>query len=378
VSRLLIGVVAASAALGLYDAAAARAAAAPPVARPNPALVEIHLDYVNGLTGPSGAPTLLAHLDPAVVAQAVADQQYLAYETADDLGGFRPATVGWLAVSSGGRNVVGRAGGQSEIPQLTQAAGGSVNSFAAVGGGPLTPPETGTQPVPGLGVPPAIAPPTNSNTVPPPNQGFGGRQLPTPPATTTTTAPPPTTTTTPKPGPPPPTTITTPTTTTTTTTTTATTTTATTTTTTTTSAAPPPATTTPAPTGASCGTAGLTITSDHGTCQLYAVNMAPGGSIAEVMTVRNDSGEPFTLSLSAAGSVNQLWHDLELGVWEAGTAAPTPFPALLWWTTQDNTLATLQAGESIRYELELYLPPTASNADQGRVASIDLIWKAQG
>ena len=106
--------------------------------------------------------------------------------------------------------------------------------------------------------------------------------------------------------------------------------------------------------------------------------MAPGGSVSEVMTIRNDSGEPFTLSLSATGSVNQLWDDLELGVWEEGTAEPTPFPALLWWTTQDNTLATLQAGESIRYELELYLPPTGSNADQGRVASIDLVWKARG
>jgi hypothetical protein len=106
--------------------------------------------------------------------------------------------------------------------------------------------------------------------------------------------------------------------------------------------------------------------------------MAPGGSVSEVMTVRNDSGAPFVLSLRAAGTPNQLWNDLQLGVWQTNTAAPSVFPALLWWTTQDNTLATLQAGESIGFELELYLPPTATNADQGLVASVDLIWKAQG
>ena len=210
--RLLLGAAAAAVALGLVDATAARAA--PRIARPNPALVEIHLDYVNGLSGPSGAPTLLAPLDPAVVAQAVADQEYLAYQTADDLGGFRPARVGRLALSGGGRNVVGRTSGQSEIPQFAQAAGGRVNSFAAVGSGRLRPPETGTQPVPGLGgAPPPVTPPSNSNTVPPPNQGFGGRKPPKPPATTTTRTttrpkPPPTTTTTttkrqPPPRPPP-------------------------------------------------------------------------------------------------------------------------------------------------------------------------------
>ena len=106
--------------------------------------------------------------------------------------------------------------------------------------------------------------------------------------------------------------------------------------------------------------------------------MAPGGSIAEVLTVRNDSGAPFTLSLRASGTTGPLWNDLELGVWEAGTAAPVPFPALLLWTTQDNALGVLQAGQTVRYEVELYLPPTATNADQGRVATIDLIWKAQG
>jgi len=364
VIRVVAGLVVASAALGgLHGAAAAVAAGtvAPRIARPNPALVELQLDYVNGLAALHGAPGVLGPLDPRVIGQAVADQQFLAYQTREDLGGFVPAPIGRLAVLGGGRNLVGREHKESEIPQLSQAAGGSVNSFAGLGV-LRRPPESGTQPVPGLGVPPPVTPPSNANTVPPSNGGFGG-QKPTPPTTTT-----PTTTTTPK---PPPTTTTTPTTPTTPTTTTPTTPTTTTTT-------PPPTTPTPPPGGASCGTAGLTITSDHSTCLLYAVNMAPGGSVSEVMTITNDSGAPFTLSLRAAGTPNRLWNDLELGVWEQGTAAPVPFPALLWWTTQDNTLTTLGAGQSVRYVLELYLPPTASNADQGLVASIDLIWKAQG
>jgi hypothetical protein len=107
--------------------------------------------------------------------------------------------------------------------------------------------------------------------------------------------------------------------------------------------------------------------------------MAPGDAASEVLTVRNDSVQPLTLSLRADGAVNALWHALQLGVWEAGTAAPIPLPDLLWWTTpQATTLATLQAGESIRYQIELYLPTTASNAVQGMTASIDLIWRAQG
>ena len=363
--RPAVAAVAVSSAFGFFGAATAHAAA-PPVARPNPALVEIRLDYVSPLRGVSGAPAALAALYHAVIAQAVADQRYLAYQSTEDLGGFLPAPVGRFAVSSGGHNVVGAALGVSQIPQLAQAAGGQVNSFAALGGASFTPPETGTQPVPGLGVPPQVTPPSNSNAVPPPNQGFGGLPPQLPPTTTTEPA------TTTAPAPPPPTT-TAPTTTTTPTTTTAP---------TTTNAAPagttpsPPA--PPGPTNASCGVTGMTITSDHATCRLYAVNMAPGGSVFEVLTVRNDSGQPFSLALRAAGSVSSFWNDLELGVWEVGTAPPTPFPALVWWTSQYNTLDTLQPGQTIRYRVELFLPPSVGNADQGLSASIDFSWRAQG
>jgi hypothetical protein len=351
-------------------------AAVPPIARPNPALTGLHLDYVAPIPGPAGTAAILAPLQHAVIAQAVADQQYLAYRSKDDLGGFNPAPTGQHAAFSGGHNLVGQAVGTSQIPQLAQAANGTVNSFAAVGA-PTTPPDQGQQPVPGLGVPPAITPPSNNNVVPPPNQGFGGTPPPNPPPTTTTTPEPTTTTTTTTPT----TTRPTPTTPTTTTPTVPTTTTVTTTTTPEPSP-PPPVTTTASPpppfAGASCGTAGLTITSDHTTCRIHAVNMAPGGAASEVMTIRNDSGAPFTLALKAEGTVNALWNALDLGVWESGTTPPTPLPALIWWTNQFNTLATLQPGETVAYEIELFLPATAGNALQGAAATIDLVWRAQG
>ena len=361
---------AAAAVLCLCGSAAASAAARPGVARPNPALTNAQLDYVEPLAGVSGGPASLAPLEQAVIAQAVADELYLRYRSVGDLGGFVPAQVRASALSSGGRSLVGAVAGSSEIPQLAQAADGEVESFAAAGSGTFAPPDQGRGP---------LTPPSNTNTVPPPNQGFGGTPPPQPPPPTTTTRTTPTTTrTTPQ---PPPTTPPTTTTTTTTTTTPATTSAA------TTTAAPPatpPAATTtaspPAPpfVGASCGTAGLTITSDHATCRISAANMAPGGSASEVMTIRNDTSAPFTLSLQAAGTQTRLWSGLRMGVWEAGTGAPSPLPPLLFWTAQANTLATLAPGASIRYEIELYLPSTRGNVYQGLTATIDLVWAAQG
>jgi hypothetical protein len=105
--------------------------------------------------------------------------------------------------------------------------------------------------------------------------------------------------------------------------------------------------------------------------------MAPGDSASEVLTLRNDSDLPFTLSLRATGTHNRLWDDLRLGVWEVGTAPPQPLPPLLWWTTQANTLATLQPGQSIRYRIELFLPTSAGNDDQALAAVVDFVWRAQ-
>jgi hypothetical protein len=111
-------------------------------------------------------------------------------------------------------------------------------------------------------------------------------------------------------------------------------------------------------------------------CRIYAINMAPGDSASEQVTVTNESDQAFTLSLKATGAQNRLWQDLQMGVWPVHTAAPSPLPALLLWTTQYNQLTTLQPGASITYEIELYLPPSAGNDDQGLTASIDFNWKA--
>lgn len=95
------------------------------------------------------------------------------------------------------------------------------------------------------------------------------------------------------------------------------------------------------------------------------------------MTIRNDSGESVTLSLRASGSTNPLWNDLQMGVWEQGTPAPAPLPALLWWTLQENRLSTLPPGAKVTYVIELALPASAGNGDQGLAAVIDFHWHAQ-
>lgn len=106
--------------------------------------------------------------------------------------------------------------------------------------------------------------------------------------------------------------------------------------------------------------------------------MAPGGSATEVMTIRNDTSQAFTVSLQATGTQNSFWNDLQMGVWEDGTAAPNPLPPLLQWTSQANNLGSgpLQPGHTIKYKIELYLPTTAGNADQNKSAVIGLVWRA--
>lgn len=401
------------------------AAAAPPVAHPNPAVSNITIDYAASPHGPNGKAVALGPLLTAVLRQAVADQQYLAYQTAGDLGGFRPAPIGHLALSSGGRAVVGDTF-KAEIPHYAQAGDGKIDSFALIGSPApsTTPPDNGLQPVPGLGIPPSTPPATT--TAPPPNQGFGGTPTtsqtttattPASPATTTT-RPPGTTTATAHPAKttgtttatarPPKTTGTTGTTTATTTTGTGTTTAPSTTTAvttaaitttpvTTTSITTTPVTTTAATTtastttsggssgggttttsNASCGTTGLSITSDHSSCRIDATNMAPGGSASEVMTIKNESDTAYKLYLRATGTQNSLWNDLELGVWKTGDAAPNTLPPLLDWTSQDNDLGvTLQPGGTVKLTLELHLKSTSGNADQNKTATIDFVWKAK-
>lgn len=351
------------------------------IARPDPVLAGVHLDYESPLKGSSGEPATLNPLAPAVSRQAVSDERYLYYHTQGDLGGFVPATVGESASFSGGRAIVGSHLGSSQIPQYGQAAEGVVRSFAFVGSARRRQsPQNGRAPVAGLGIPPEAPLPSNSNAVPPPNEGFGGRPVNRPEGGSKPAngSQPPSG----KPGgggsrpgksergsggkskhppggkhPPATTPATTPT------------------------PAPPPAgeeegQPSGSGGGASCGTVGLAIASDHSTCRIYAVNMEPGQSASETMTVRDEAGVPFTLSLRASGEENRLWNDLRLGVWQQATSAPDPLPALLWWTTQDNVLATLQPDQAVSYEVELYLPASAGNEDQGLTARIDLTWSA--
>lgn len=372
---------------------------------PNPAISNIAVDYGAAPRAPDGSPSNLGPLGPAVIAQALADNTYLAYQTVGDLGGFKPAPVGYLAWSSGGHAIVGETF-KSQVPHYAKAGDGKVNSFAFIGSPApaATPPDNGRQPLPGLGVPPATPPTSAPSTLPPPNQGFAGTP-PTAPAAPATTTPPPTTappsptaptrttrpptmtrprTTTPPPATTAPATTAAPTPTTTTTTTT-----------TTTAATTSASTTTSSGGGStssgsggsssggstnssSCGTTGLSITSDHSTCVLYATNMAPGGSRSEVMTIRNDADVAYSLYLEATGTQNQLWNDLRLGVWRVGTAAPSPLPLLSYWTTQFNKLALspLQPGDSVKLNVELLLSSTAGNADQNLKAVITFVWRA--
>ena len=106
--------------------------------------------------------------------------------------------------------------------------------------------------------------------------------------------------------------------------------------------------------------------------------MAPGQSTSEVMTVKNTTNSAYSLYLQATGTQNHLWNDLKLAVWQVGTAAPSPLPPLLDWTTQFNKLAVspLQPGDSVKLNVELLLPSTAGNADQNLKAVITFVWKA--
>lgn len=120
------------------------------------------------------------------------------------------------------------------------------------------------------------------------------------------------------------------------------------------------------------------MVSDRANCEIHADNMAPGQGAVEHVKITNDSGDPFTLKIKVQGTQNAFWNELQLGIWEHNTPAPVPLPALLLWTTQENTLTTLPAGDSIEYDIELALPSSAGNADQGKLATIELVWHAVG
>jgi hypothetical protein len=364
----------------------ALAHAAPKIARPDPVTYPLKLDYEDPLTGPDGKATLLAPLGQGVIMAATRDEAYLAFERQDDLGGFVPAPIGRLTLTTGGHDVLSPGTHKPQIPLFQQAAGGKVQSFTFTGNpsGPTPPPDNGNGPIP-----PPPPPTPGNNNVPPANQGFGGlpggnqgRQGHGATTTTTTTAGSGGTTTTTKRHPPPTTTTTSPTTTTTTTTGTTTTT---------------PTTTTTGGGGGgggggcsggtcasgSCGVPGIEVDSTAPGCVITLANASPGDSVTEVMTITNTTGASYTLAFRATGAqTSHLWQNgpdgLLMGVWDVSGPPPASFPTLFSWTTQFWTLTTLNAGQSIQYQIELFLPGTAGNADQGKSAVIGFQWRAQG
>ncbi|HEV2642246.1 MAG TPA: hypothetical protein VGT98_06050, partial [Candidatus Elarobacter sp.] len=176
--RLAFGVVVAALAAPGMAHAAAQTLAHPHLYRPNPVFTSIQLDYIKFLPTPSGGVAVLPPLSEKATRAAVLDGERLAYRIRDDLGGFVPAPIGQLALSSGGHAVVGTTNGHAQIPLFQHHAGGKVNAFTFIGGGPpITPGNTdnGNKVVPGLGTVPAKVPPaSNNNKVPPANGGFSG------------------------------------------------------------------------------------------------------------------------------------------------------------------------------------------------------------
>jgi hypothetical protein len=341
-------------------------AGAPPIARPDPATYPLKLDYETTLPGTNGRPATLAALDRAVIMAAVTDKAFLEFERGDDLGGFVMAPLGGSALFGGGRNLLAPGPQKSQIPLFAQAAGGEIASFTYPGTNPLTPgakPDNGRQPVPPIGPPPPILSP-GENTVPPANQGFGGKTgrgggtttLPKPPPTTTT----PTTTSTSS-----TTTLTTPTTTATGTTTVSTTT------------GGGSAAAGGGGAAGACGVAGIQIDSSPPGCVLSIGTASPGDSVSETMTIENTSGSPYDLMLKVEGPQNShLWQDLQMAAWILPGPAPAILPPLTSWVSGFNSLTTLNPGQSVQVEIELYLPTTAGNADQGKTAVITFHWRA--
>jgi hypothetical protein len=356
-------------------AAPALAHAAPPIARPNPVTYPLRLDYADPLPGLDGSPATLAPLEQGVIMAATRDQRFLAFEKLDDLGGFVPARVGTLTLTSGGRNVLPPGTHGPQIPLFQQAAGGAVSSFTFTGSPPsgqTPPPDNGN----GAPSPPPPPPPSPGNIPPPANQGFGGQpgggsNGSGSTTTTTTGAHGGTTTTTKKPPAPPPTTTTT-------TTTTA-----------------PTSTTSGGGGGGgrgggsgcsggscaagSCGVPGIQVDSAPPGCVIIFTKAAPGDSVSEIMTITNTTGAPYTLAFRATGpNNNHLWQDLQMDVFDPLIGPSSPLPALQSWLGSFHNLTTLAAGASAQYEIELYLPTTAGNADQGKSAVIAFEWNATG
>lgn len=371
---------------GLALAAPAIAHGAPKIQRPNPLFVTLKLDYISPLPTPTGiGEAILTPLQFKTTNQAIRDLQFLKYGKIDDLGGYLPAEIG-ATFQKGGKRLVGRSN-KPEIPLYGVYERNLDRSYTwlhGIGTGPLTNEGGGAVFVPGLGVPPVVAPPTNGNTTPPANQGFAGRpggtvtttivttvqgttsQLVTTTSKGRTTTKKRTTTartTTTSPGtttsPQPPTVFTT-------------------TTTHTTTGSSPPSPPPPPPTD--CGTIDVSVTSDLN-CLFIITNAKPGDSIVENYTIINTGSAGYDLSLNITNDNppdNHLWNDLTMGVWETPGPAPNPFPPLNDWVPSFITLDHLNPGQTLHLRFDCLLPTTAGNVDMRLAAVMTLHFKATG
>jgi hypothetical protein len=360
------------------------AQAAPKIQRPNPLFVGIRLDYISPLPTPSGGVATLNSEPLHAVQPAVTDMDGLKYSSPADLGYFVVAPKG-KTFAAGGTRLVG-ALKPSEIPLYGVYAHTKVKSYTFVNGfpsGAFPAGQGGATFVPGLGVPPVVPAPSNSNTTPPANQGFAGKPGGTTTVSVTTTVPgqtnrtttnrtPPTTTrrrTTTKPK-----TTTAPTTTTVPTTTAPTTTAETTTSPTTTNSHPPP------PPPVDCGTIDVSVTSDLN-CLFIITNAKPGDSITENYTIINSGDTAYDVALQITNDDppdNHLWGDLTMGIWETPGPAPSPFPPLSDWTPSHITLDHLPPGGTMHVRIDCLLPTTAGNIDMRMAAVMTLNWLATG
>ncbi len=125
--------------------------------------------------------------------------------------------------------------------------------------------------------------------------------------------------------------------------------------------------------------AGIEVDTTAAGCTIAIANGAPGDSISETWTITNTTGAPYTLSIKAdATPSNHLLDDLQMGVWDASGSPPVTLPPLTSWVAGYSDLTTLNPGQTVQYDVELYLPTTAGNADQGKTVSITFHWHAQG
>jgi len=334
--RRLQAFVALATLVGIAAASAAAGGSPPPApGRPDPLLTNLSLDYAKPLPAAGGGTATLSPLEPAAVDAAVRDSDFLRYRSQDDWGGFETPPLGGLALTAGGL-VLSGSRQRSALELFAALAGGNVDSYVRVLGGPPPLPQPKPKPRPTPSTSPRTPQPPlpSPSPVPCANSGFGGTACGTSHVQ---------------------------------------------------------------PSKAKqhhvrkhrhkrkrkhlrvrgrCGKRGISIASDLPHCRITVLNGAPGYGTLEHLRIKNTTKRRFRLSFKAKGTQTPLWGFLELGVWRTGKVSPTPLPPLGFWTHRFTRLVTVKPGRTVRYTIELYLPASAGNAAQHQSASITFVWRA--